>query len=470
MHPAIARRPCTGREAAEPQVGSVPGAGSAGCVGTYVATTSLRRHATPRGSTAQHVAAPGSARSPGWPPAPSGARAGRSPSAAPTGCDHHRQEAPRSTGGARRTGPSPRGPRPSRAGCSVGVVPAPTRKARRKRSAASSTPRPRRPAADHLARVDGQLQRGEERDRPWCRSSGARAPASTPASDGDRADRRTPEALGGERPHGPRRGSAARGCRVAPGQRPRGAGALLMRARATDAGSHAEHGEVQRGRTRAPREVGLALGARRPRDGCRPRATTWPAKPPDGQVARGSLGRTARAATGHEVLVLGRARCRRSRCRCRSLAPSRSAISIGVGPAMAAWRQVEGDVVVGLVAPGPSRGGRPRARARAGPPGVHVLDGEGDAGRSSAAATPSTKSRGVVLLPPERRVHARRRRRRPRRASSVDRSSLPQGSVPQTRWVTSRHGACTAQTGMPWCSRERAQGATSAATARRSRP
>ncbi len=31
-------------------------------------------------------------------------------------------------------------------------------------------------------------------------------------------------------------------------------------------------------------------------------------------------------------------------------------------------------------------------------------------------------------------------------------SSLPQGSVPQTRWVSSRVGAWTAQTGMEWYS------------------
>ncbi len=37
-------------------------------------------------------------------------------------------------------------------------------------------------------------------------------------------------------------------------------------------------------------------------------------------------------------------------------------------------------------------------------------------------------------------------------AISADRWSLPHGSVPQTRCVNSRHGACTAQTGISWCS------------------
>ena len=37
-------------------------------------------------------------------------------------------------------------------------------------------------------------------------------------------------------------------------------------------------------------------------------------------------------------------------------------------------------------------------------------------------------------------------------AISADRSSLPHGSVPQTRCVKSRQGAWTAQTGMSWCS------------------
>jgi hypothetical protein len=37
-------------------------------------------------------------------------------------------------------------------------------------------------------------------------------------------------------------------------------------------------------------------------------------------------------------------------------------------------------------------------------------------------------------------------------AISAERSSLPQGSVPQTRWVNSRHGAWIAETGIAWCS------------------
>ena len=37
-----------------------------------------------------------------------------------------------------------------------------------------------------------------------------------------------------------------------------------------------------------------------------------------------------------------------------------------------------------------------------------------------------------------------------RRAASAERSSLAQGSVPQTRWVISRHGEWTDSTGTPW--------------------
>jgi hypothetical protein len=37
-------------------------------------------------------------------------------------------------------------------------------------------------------------------------------------------------------------------------------------------------------------------------------------------------------------------------------------------------------------------------------------------------------------------------------AISAERSSLPHGSVPQTRWVKSRQGAWIAETGTPWCS------------------
>ena len=37
-------------------------------------------------------------------------------------------------------------------------------------------------------------------------------------------------------------------------------------------------------------------------------------------------------------------------------------------------------------------------------------------------------------------------------AISAERSSLPHGSVPHTRWVNSRHGAWIAETGIAWCS------------------
>ena len=89
--------------------------------------------------------------------------------------------------------------------------------------------------------------------------------------------------------------------------------------------------------------------------------------------------------------------------------------------------------------------------ARGGPPRVHVLDRERDAGRLLEGRDALDEPGGVLLLPAERRVHddhvgADRVRH------LGERSSLPHGSVPQTRWVNSRQGAWTAQTGISWWS------------------
>ena len=69
----------------------------------------------------------------------------------------------------------------------------------------------------------------------------------------------------------------------------------------------------------------------------------------------------------------------------------------------------------------------------------------------SRAAMPLTKSRGVVALPPERRVYDDHLGT-DLGAISADRCSLPHGSVPQTRCVNSRHGAWMALIGIWWCS------------------
>ena len=62
---------------------------------------------------------------------------------------------------------------------------------------------------------------------------------------------------------------------------------------------------------------------------------------------------------------------------------------------------------------------------------------------------PSAKPRGVLALPPERRVHHDRVG-----AEQLGRGpgplSLTHGSGLHTRWVITRQGACTASTGTPW--------------------
>ena len=139
-------------------------------------------------------------------------------------------------------------------------------------------------------------------------------------------------------------------------------------------------------------------------------------------------------------------RCRRSGGCAAAGRPSRSAISIGVGPRDRArargrwwcWRSPRSD--------GSQPGQVHLHAARDARHGIHVLDREGDAGATPRAPRcPSTKSRGVVASASGTAGARRPRRRRPRAAISAERSSLPHGSVPQTRWVNSRHGAWTAQ-------------------------
>ena len=70
---------------------------------------------------------------------------------------------------------------------------------------------------------------------------------------------------------------------------------------------------------------------------------------------------------------------------------------------------------------------------------------------SSSAAMPLTKSRAYSFC--QRNGGCTTTTSAPTAfAISAERSSLPQGSVPQTRWVNSRQGAWIAETGMSWCS------------------
>ena len=115
-------------------------------------------------------------------------------------------------------------------------------------------------------------------------------------------------------------------------------------------------------------------------------------------------------------------------------------------------REVDRGVGVVLLAGVPAGEVHLHPAARGRPPRIHVLDREGDAGaglqrrrcrRRSRRRSPSATGTAGARRP--------RRRRRPA-AISADFSSLPHGSVPQTRCVKSRQGEWIAQIGISWCS------------------
>ncbi|GMA87793.1 hypothetical protein GCM10025868_30430 [Angustibacter aerolatus] len=112
-------------------------------------------------------------------------------------------------------------------------------------------------------------------------------------------------------------------------------------------------------------------------------------------------------------------------------------------------RQVERDVPV-VVLGGVPPGQVGEDLAAAGAPGVHVLDGEVDAGALLELADAVDERPRVLALPAERRVHHHGAGAHGLRdlARALE---LGQGSVPHTRWVSSSVGAWMATTGRPCC-------------------
>ena len=174
--------------------------------------------------------------------------------------------------------------------------------------------------------------------------------------------------------------------------------------------------------------------------------TISPRKPVPRDVAQ-ELGGADRPAAGHQVLVLGRAaavgevdvpepRSRAGRPS-RSGRPARSRRARG---RWSCWRRT-----------------RPRGPTRACTSPCRACD-EARHGYmfstanaipvdSSRAAMPLTKSRAYSFC--QRNGGCTTTTSAPTAfAISAERSSLPQGSVPQTRWVNSRHGAWIAETGI----------------------
>ena len=169
-------------------------------------------------------------------------------------------------------------------------------------------------------------------------------------------------------------------------------------------------------------------------------STISPSKPVPARCRRNAAG-LHHAAAGHQVLVLGRAGAVGE-----VDVPQPGAQPLGhrdhVGPRDRGVREVDRRVGVRLLGRVPAGHVHLHCRAARGrPPGVHVLDREGDPGRLLERGD-AVDEVGGVLASATGTAGARRppRRRRPR-AISAERSSLPHGSVPQTRWVNSRHGA-----------------------------
>ena len=106
---------------------------------------------------------------------------------------------------------------------------------------------------------------------------------------------------------------------------------------------------------------------------------------------------------------------------------------------------------------GPSAAGRPRSRGCG--PATGTCSRRRTPRRSrSASGAARRRTRGRTPAASETAGARRRWRRRPARPPSWARCSLVQGSVDQTRWVSSRHGAWIASTGTPNRSDSAAQG------------
>ena len=310
------------------------------------------------------------------------------------------------------------------------------RAVRRRRRSPAPSPRAGRPAA--------RARRGT--GRPWCRSSGAPAPGRRRPRAATARIVVPREAVGGERARGPRRGSRP-GCRARPAADPApGAADGCWR-------GHARLRTAKCSRANASDSAQVALALAR---GCSHLRVLISStmSPVEAAGPRGGARNSAaphRAAARHQVLVLGRAGAVG-----QVDVPQPVAEPLGhrdrVGVRDRGVREVDGGVGVVLLRRVPAGEVHLHAALRGGPPGVHVLDGEGDAGGLLEAPRCPRRTRGRTPSASGTAGARRPRRRRPSAAISADRSSLPHGSVPQTRWVNSRHGACTAQTGISWCS------------------
>ena len=302
------------------------------------------------------------------------------------------------------------------------------------------------------------------RGRPSCRSSGAPARVARPPRARWRGSS-SREALRREQPA--RRLEDRRGCPAGPGRRPRrprpARAATVDRAGTTKC-SRAKASDSTRSRSRSSRVLHRRVLIS---------STTWPSKPVPARCRRNASAVPSRPAPGTRCSSLAEP-IRRSRSTCRQPVaesgrpspPRRRARSRRARGRWSSWVVLLRRVVAGQV----HRPSHASTSARRRAPGVHVLDGERRS-RSTprVRAMPSTKAGGVLLLPAERRVyddHAAPTAS----AISADRWSLPHGSVPQTRWVNSRHGACTraapaCRGGRPAAGRRR-----SAGSPRRCRP
>ena len=176
--------------------------------------------------------------------------------------------------------------------------------------------------------------------------------------------------------------------------------------------------------------------------------TTRPSKPrpasPSSSSAHGCV-----AAAGHEVLVARRAGAVGDVHVRRAGRPSSPAIVERVGLRHRRVRQVEREVreVLGRRVP---VGRVRRDLPAAGPQREHVLHREADVGLVGHLLDAAEELAGVLPLPAERRVHDDGLRAAAPRPRPCARTSLAHGSVPQTRCVMTRHGACSARIGTWW--------------------
>ena len=203
-------------------------------------------------------------------------------------------------------------------------------------------------------------------------------------------------------------------------------------------GAAAGRREIEPGEGERLGQVGLALGR-----GCRPAGVDL-----DDDVTREALlRRAARAARAHGWSPRPGTRCSSraepvpsARCTWASRSPS-AGHRQGVGLDTDGVREVEGDVPV--VRPTGSQSGRYGSDlAAARPQRVHVLDREPDVGLLGHPRRCRRRTRGRSRAA-SGTAGGRRRSTHPSVLGGLRARARasPTGSVPHTRWVTSRHGA-----------------------------